>query len=238
MTQVALTVFPGVSGDECEAFSVVFGHLEEVDLVRVGARIGEVPGVGRVQHVDRTFDEVVHPDVVVVPGGLGCRDTARDSDLGDWLRGVVPTCRWLVGSSTGTVVLAAAGLLDDHPVATHWLAEPLLASYGSTAATERIVEHGRIITCEGRVTAVDVALLLVVRLCGNDVARTVRAELAGSGSPGGDEAARTRGLLAWLFDRSSADSGSARPRNPELEVSDWVDEEVIEMELGEPFRRA
>lgn len=237
MTQVALTVFPGVSGDECEAFSVVLEQLEELDLVRVGATVGEVPGVGLVQHVDRTFDEVTHPDVVVVPGGLGCRDTARDSDLADWLRGVAPTCRWLVGSSTGTVVLAAAGLLDDHPVATHWLAEPLLASYGSTPATERIVEHGHTITCEGRVTAVDVALLLVVHLFGNDVARRVRSELAGPGRPG-DDAARTRGLLAWLFDRSSAESESARPRNPELQVSDWVDEEVIEMEVGEPFRRA
>lgn len=244
MTQIALTVFPGVSVDECEAFSLILGHVPGVEVLGVGPRVGTVPGVAGVEYVEATYAEVPRPDIVVVPGGLGCRRTARDGELGGWLRQVAPTCRWVVASSTGTVVVAAAGLLNDQPAATHWLARPLLEAHGAAASNERIVESGRIITCEGRVTAVDVALLLTVRLVGREGARRVRDDM---GLP---DARRVRGELRRRHDRANrvrttrsgapwwagiftrhAQPGPRRPRNPELQVSDWVELELVEMDV-------
>lgn len=246
MVQVALTVFPGVSLDECEAFSLVLGRIPEVEFVGVGAEVGTVAGIGGIEHVDLTWDDVPQPDVVLVPGGLGVRETALDGDLARWLRRVEPKCAWLVASSTGTVVVAAAGLLDDQPASTHWLAASLLESYGSEASTERIVESGHIITCEGKVTAVDVALLLTVRLFGRDAARRVREQMRQPDGPRDRrEASRQAELAArgptrtprrwWhgLF-RRAGPAAPGRPRNPELDVSEWVELELVEMDVGDP----
>ncbi len=261
MVQVALAVFPGVSIDECEAFSLVLGRNPEVEFVGVGEAVGTVPGIGGVEYVDRTYAEVAHPDVVLVPGGLGCRQTAQDSELGDWLRRVEPRCRWLVASSTGTVVVAAAGLLEDRPATTHWLAAPLLAAYGVDASSERIVESGRIITCEGRVTAVDVALLVTARLFGRDavrrvrddlgrpdrrrarVAERVREERAARRRPGGPGPGRWGldgwdRLVRWVQVGRDRDTrgGPGRPRNPELQVSEWVELDLVEMDVDDDRR--
>jgi len=230
--QVALALFPGVSADECEAFTMVFERLArdgiaDVELVGVGARLGPVAGQGGGHHVDVCFSDVTAPDVVLVPGGLGVERTARDADLLAWLRAVAPSCEWMAASSTGTVVVAAAGLLGDRDAATHWLASPLLETYGSHASPERIVEVGRIITCEGRITAMHVALLVTLRVFGPDAVRRVRASLAadptGADRPTTTVTRRQR-LAAVLGRRRGA---APRRRNPELEAPAAIELEPL-----------
>jgi transcriptional regulator GlxA family with amidase domain len=226
--QVALALFPGVSADECEAFTLVFDQIGDVELVGVGARLGPVEGQGGGHHVDALFSDVTNPDIVLVPGGLGCERTARDEELLGWLRAVRPGCEWMAASSTGTVVVAAAGLLDDREAATHWLASPLLESYGSRASTERIVEVGRVITCEGKITAMHVALLVTLRVFGPTTVMQVREALAHAG---GGSAPR-RASVRWPARRSrrhraAARSGPVRPRNRELAAPDVIEFEPM-----------
>ena len=222
VVQVALALSPGVSADECEAFTVVFEHLDDVELVGVGAQLGRVVGPGGGHHVDRLFREVTDPAIVVVPGGLGCARAAVDEELLGWLRSVAPRCDWLVASSTGTVVLAASGLLDHHEAATHWLATPLLESYGSTASKDRVVEFGRIITCEGQITAMHVALLVTLRMFGPDAVRRVREEMARPGLPTTTRTDRWRARLDPRRSKHAA-VGPPRPRNPELVAPDIIE---------------
>ena len=221
--QVALALSPGVSADECEAFTLVFDKLADVELVGVGAVLGPVEGQGGGHHIDKLFDDVLTPDVVLVPGGLGCERTAKDDLMLKWLRAVQPGCQWMAASSTGTVVVAAAGLLDDHDAATHWLATPLLESYGSSASEERIVEVGRIITCEGKVTAMHVALLVTLRVFGPTAVLEVREALAHPDAP--TEPTARRRFTSLMNRRSSKRKGPARPRNRELDAP-----EIIELE--------
>ena len=220
--QVALASYPGVSANECEAIMLVFERMADAEVVRVGERIGPVAGPGGAQAIDRLFGEVPRPDVVLVPGGLGCARAAEDDALRSWLRAVAPTCRWMAASSTGTVIVAAAGLLDDRTAATHWLAGDLLNQYGSAASSERIVEIGRVITCEGEITAMHVALLLVLRLAGPDEVARIRAELDGLGR--GNEPTKRR---SWWRRRTSVASGPQRPRNPELNAPDVIEFEPL-----------
>jgi transcriptional regulator GlxA family with amidase domain len=220
--QVAVASYPGVSANEREAFTLVFERLADTELVGVGECVGRVGGPGGGAVVDRTFDDVHTPDVVLVPGGLGCARAAADPALHQWLLRVAPQCRWLAASSTGTVIVAAAGLLDHHAAATHWLAGDLLERYGSTASTERIVEIGNVITCEGEITAMHVALLVVLRLLGPAEVARVRAELARYGRADDTSASGRR----WRR-RSRRPSGPQRPRNPELVAPDVIEFEPL-----------
>ncbi len=229
--QVALVLFPGVSVNECEAFALAFRQLDasglgNCTLVGVGAVRGEVVGVGGRPHVDATFAEVPTPDVVLVPGGLGVDRTARDETLLTWLRLVEPTCQWMAASSTGTVVVAAAGLLADHPAATHWLAGGKLAEFGSAASNERIVEVGHVLTCHGHVSAMDVALLMILRLHNRATAAQVRHDLAAARETA---ARRAPSVFERLRSTWVARGGglAPQPRNEQLDTSEWVELELV-----------
>lgn len=227
--QVALVLFPGVSIDECEAFTLAFrqlaaSNLADCELVGVGAERGEVVGIGGRRNVEQTFAETSRPDVVLVPGGIGVERTAHDEALLAWLRNVEPSCQWMAASSTGTVVVAAAGLLADRPAATHWLAGAKLAEFGSKASDERIVEVGHVVTCHGRISAMDVALLMILRLTNRQVADQVRIDLERSLELAADARPSWRERIVALLRQPAR--GPVRPRNEQLDTSDWIEMEL------------
>ena len=115
---------------------------------------------------DAAFDDVEGADIVIVPGGLGCERAATDPAIVGFLERVGSRARYVVASSTGSVILAAAGLLHGEPAATHWLASDLLGRFGSAVDERRLATHGNVITCTGAMTAFEAALVIVGHLEG------------------------------------------------------------------------
>ncbi len=183
--RIALVIYDGVLTSECEAFSSVLSLVTDAEVVTVGTHGGTYSGPGGHHTVDQRFDEVVdaETDVVVVPGGIGCERAADDPDLRAFLHRMERTATYIAASSTGSVVLASAGLLHGQPAATHWLASDLLRRYGSEADSRRLVMHGNVITCEGQLSAVDAALALAERLEGSPAVERIRSTLIELGQP-------------------------------------------------------
>jgi transcriptional regulator GlxA family with amidase domain len=123
---------------------------------------------------DASLDEVRSPEIVVVPGGFGTRVLLDHEPLLSWLRQVHETSTWTTSVCTGSLLLAAAGLLDGAPATTHWLARDLLGKLGATPVPERVVEHGKIVTAAGVSSGIDMALRLVQRINGDEVAQAVQ----------------------------------------------------------------
>lgn len=96
-----------------------------------------------------------NPDVLVLPGGFGCRPLSRDPGVVDSIRRIAETCRGVLAISTGTLLLAATGLLADQVVAGHWLTADELEPYGVTLSDEPIRTHGTLFTTSGIVAATD-----------------------------------------------------------------------------------
>jgi transcriptional regulator GlxA family with amidase domain len=123
---------------------------------------------------DANFDDVPGPDIVVVPGGFGNRMLLEHEPLHDWIRSVHETSAWTTSVCTGSLLLAAAGLLDGAPATTHWLARDRLAELGATPVPDRVVEHGKIVTAAGVSSGIDMALHLVRRINGEQIAQAVQ----------------------------------------------------------------
>jgi putative intracellular protease/amidase len=113
--------------------------------------------------LDATYDDVPSPDVVVFPGGVGTRALVTDEAVLDWVRRAHATSTFTTSVCTGSLVLAAAGLLDGLTATTHWSVLDMLAKLGAVPTSERVVEHlpERIITSAGVSSGIDMALRLV-----------------------------------------------------------------------------
>lgn len=123
---------------------------------------------------DASLAEVPSPDILVVPGGFGTRALLEHEPLLDWIRSVHESSTWTTSVCTGSLLLAAAGLLDGVPATTHWLARDTLAELGAEPVPDRVVREGKIVTAAGVSSGIDMALFLVTEIWGPEVAQAVQ----------------------------------------------------------------
>lgn len=120
-----------------------------------------------------------HPDIVVVPGGMGTTDLIPDHPVLGWLKDVHPTTQWTTSVCTGSLLLAGAGLLDGKASTCHWLAMDQLAELGAWPTLERVVMHpeDRLVTSAGVSSGIDMGLALVAHMHGLEMAQAVQLAL-------------------------------------------------------------
>jgi len=130
-----------------------------------------------------SFDETPAPDVVLVPGGFTTMEHARDEKVLDWVRQVHRTATWTTSVCSGSVILAAAGLLRGKRATSHWAAVPLLKAFGvEPVSDERIVAadgsaQNSIMTCAGVSAGIDLGLWLAGRIAGDDRAKAIQLSM-------------------------------------------------------------
>jgi transcriptional regulator GlxA family with amidase domain len=123
---------------------------------------------------DHSLEEVGEPDIVLVPGGPGNRDFLGDERVLGWLQAADRQSRWTTSVCTGSLVLGAAGLLDGKRATSHWLYVERLAEFGAEPVRERVVFDGKTVTAAGVSAGIDMALHLVAREAGDEVAQAVQ----------------------------------------------------------------
>jgi putative intracellular protease/amidase len=125
-------------------------------------------------HADAAFEEIESADVLVVPGGWGSRALLSDEAVLAWVRAIHQTTRWTTSVCTGSLVLAAAGLLDGLDATTHWSAVETLEKLGARYTAERVVQRGKIVTAAGVSSGIDMALTLAGMIAGEQVAKAIQ----------------------------------------------------------------
>lgn len=110
--------------------------------------------------------------LLVVPGGFGTRPLLEDEPFLQWIRARAAQATHVTSVCTGSLVLAAAGLLRGRRATTHWGALGLLARLDPTVTVEedRRVVHDGVLTSAGVAAGIDMALDLVEHLHGRAIA--------------------------------------------------------------------
>jgi len=144
------------------------------------------------------------PDIVLVPGGPGEVAARAGGAALDWLRSVHETSTWTTSVCTGSLVLAAAGLLDGKRATSHWLALEQLHELGAEPVSERVVFDGKIVTAAGVSAGIDMALALAATIAGEEVAQAIQLGIEydpqppfDAGSPAKAPAAIVEGVRAY-----------------------------------------
>ncbi len=172
--QIALALYPKFTMLDIVGPFQILADVPGHEVVFVAAEAGPVVDhTGRATLIaEKSLAEVRDPDVVVVPGGLG--DTELQPELVEWLRAVHPMTTWTTSVCTGAVYLAAAGILDGLDATTHWAREHALEQLGAHYTTERVVERGKVITAAGVSSGIDMALVLLDRMYGPEMAQMIQ----------------------------------------------------------------
>ncbi len=163
--QVAIPLFPKFTALDGIGPYEVLQRVPEIDVTFIAAERGVVRSDNAMLGIeaDATFDEMPSPDIVVFPGGVGTRPLMTDEAVLDWVRTAHETSTFTTSVCTGSLVLAAAGLLEGLTATSHWGMRDSLADYGATPVPDRVVEHldARIITAAGVSSGIDMALRLL-----------------------------------------------------------------------------
>ncbi|MDQ1437781.1 MAG: hypothetical protein QOK43_1410 [Acidimicrobiaceae bacterium] len=123
---------------------------------------------------DAALADVAAADILLVPGGPGQDEAMRDQEVLDWVRAVDATSTWTTSVCTGSLILAAAGLLEGKRATSHWLALEQLRQFGAEPTSERVVFDGKVVTAAGVSAGIDMALTLVARIAGDEVAQAIQ----------------------------------------------------------------
>ena len=168
---IAFVLYPGFTALDIigpfEVLAFVPGH----EAVFVAAEPGPVTDdTGRCQLIAAaSLDQMTAPDVVVIGGTLSTKEP--DQAVVQWLRRVHPATTWTTSVCTGAIYLAAAGILDGQDATTHWAWAGELERRGARYTEQRVVERGKVITAAGVSAGIDMALTLLARLHGPQIAQ-------------------------------------------------------------------
>ncbi len=174
--EIAIVLFEQVTTLDAVGPYEVLQRLPDATVRFVGHSVGEIRtdngflGLS----VDCRFEDVTSPDIVVVPGGIGTRALVKDEAILKWLRRVHETTRYTTSVCTGSLLLAAAGLLKGVKATTHFSALGLLEKYGAEPTPERVVAVGKIVTAAGVSSGIDMALRLAEMLTDETTAKALQ----------------------------------------------------------------
>jgi len=174
--QIAILIFDGLTALDAIGPYEVLSRLPGADLGFVAKEAGtkrtDTGALG--VEADLALADMDSPEVVLVPGGPGSRPLMRDPEVLEWLRSAHASSTWTTSVCTGALVLGAAGILDGKRATTHWAFLDRLSELGAEPVAERVVEDGKVITAAGVSAGIDMALTLVARIAGDEVAQAIQ----------------------------------------------------------------
>jgi transcriptional regulator GlxA family with amidase domain len=123
---------------------------------------------------DHVISEISRADILLVPGGPGDHRVRQRAHVLEWLRMIHEQTHFTTSVCTGSLILGAAGLLQGLRATTHWTRMEALRDFGAIPTSQRVVEQGKIVTAAGVSSGIDMALRLVQKISGDDLARGVQ----------------------------------------------------------------
>jgi transcriptional regulator GlxA family with amidase domain len=177
--QIAVVVYPGLTTLELVGTISVLSGLglrTGFRTVTVGERRETLETDTPMKLVpEGTFEEVPEPFGILVPGGgLNSITAMGDETLLGYVRSAAERAELVASVGTGSLILAAAGLLEGRQATTHWAYREILENLGATYVPRRWVEDGNFITSGGTSGGIDMGLHLVGKHKNEHSARQVQ----------------------------------------------------------------
>ncbi|MDF7777396.1 DJ-1/PfpI family protein [Sphingomonas sp. AOB5] len=196
---IAFLLFPNVTQLDLTGPAQVLSRLGNAKIDLVAKTRDPVDTDAQFQLLPTaTFADVPRTDILCVPGGFGVVPAMEDPETLAWLRQVAAEAQWVTSVCTGSLLLAAAGLLKGYKSACHWASREQLAFFGAEPVAERVVFDRNRVSGGGVTAGIDFALALTAAIRGEDHAKFVQLSLEYDPAPPFDSGSPERADAATL----------------------------------------
>jgi cyclohexyl-isocyanide hydratase len=178
--RIGFLLFPLVTQLDFTGPAQFFAKLSSVELYYIVKENKDVPVVtdcGFSVLGNTTMKECPKLDLICVPGGSGVHAVMDDEEMLQWLRTIAEEVRHVTAVCTGSLILAAAGLLKGYRATSHWVYRDMLSLFGAIPTHERVVIDRNRITGGGVTAGIDFALVLIQELRGKHEAELIQLYL-------------------------------------------------------------
>jgi len=183
-TTIVFALFPRITQLDFTGPHEVLWRLPGARCVLASATGGPMAADGGLSFDTVPLAGVDACDVLVVPGGYGVVEAMGNERLLKQLRRLAEGARTVCSICTGSLVLAAAGLLHGRRAACHWAWRDLLSEFDDiTPDPARVVRDGPVFTGGGVTAGIDMALTVVAELAGETTARAIQLAIEYAPAP-------------------------------------------------------
>ncbi|HTA12811.1 MAG TPA: DJ-1/PfpI family protein [Solirubrobacteraceae bacterium] len=175
-TEIAIVLYEGFTALDAIGPYEVLSRMPGARVTFMAVKPGPVrTDNGMLELVaERALEQAGEPDIILVPGGPGDVVARAGEPVLEWVREADRTSTWTTSVCTGSLILAAAGLLDGRRATSHWLAMEELRRLGAEPVSERVVFDGKLVTAAGVSAGIDMALTFVARIAGDTLAQAIQ----------------------------------------------------------------
>jgi putative intracellular protease/amidase len=129
------------------------------------------------------LSDVASADMIMIPGGPGQTDAMQDPEFMAQVKRLGASARYITSVCTGSLILAAAGLLTGKRAGSHWAYRELLSAFGAIPDDARVVNDGNAFTGGGVTAGIDIALTIAAEIAGDDVAKMIQLAIEYAPAP-------------------------------------------------------
>ena len=171
MTHVIIPLYEGVTPLDFTGPYQLLRTLPDMDIELAAIGRQEIVTDGLTFGALHDLENIKACDIILVPGGLGCIAALENPRFLAAIRRLAEGATYVTSVCTGSLILAASGLLNGRHAACHWAFRDLLAAFGAIPDAGRVVRDGNYITGGGVTAGIDFALLLIAELRGEEAAQ-------------------------------------------------------------------
>ena len=169
--KIAFLIYPNMTQLDFTGPAEVLGLMPDAEISLVWKTRDPVSSdIGITFLPNATIADDKAYDMICVPGGFACVDLMHDQAILDWLKRQATTAEYITSVCTGSLVLAAAGLLDGYQAGCHWAWAEHLEKFGAIATRERVVVDRNRITAGGVTAGIDFGFQIVEQRLGRPMA--------------------------------------------------------------------
>jgi len=178
--EIVIYIYNGMTMLDAIGPYEVLRSIKGANIKFVSKTKGEITADSHFLHINSKFsiDEVKEADILLIPGStIAFIREMKDKQVLNWIKEVNLTTQKTVTVCSGSIILAATGLLAGKKATSHWKPINLLAEFDAVPTRERMIEEGKFITAAGVSAGIDMAIYLVNLLKGEKAAKAAQLSI-------------------------------------------------------------
>lgn len=175
--KIVIYTYPGMTMMDAIGPYELLRNMPNAEIIFVAKKKGNIMAdSGMVQlRIEHKISEIKEADMLIIPGStIAFIKEMKDKKTLNWIKSINETTQVTASVCTGSIILAATGLLENRKATSHWKPINYLAEYGAEPTHERVVHDGKFVTGAGVSAGIDMALYLAEKFWNEEDAKVAQ----------------------------------------------------------------